>query len=170
MNNLDKNVNDVIEDLKLKIDSINLAAADAEGDTKIKVNEIKDKAISTLNVASQKVIEAYKSIADSEEVIDCINIVKNKSKVLYDKTIVKINEIKMTKAYQDTSKFVDKTLDQVKSETSAFISSAKDNIDDFFVKEELSNTIDKAKTKTVDMAQKGVDILKQWLKPGDDNK
>lgn len=170
MVNLEKNVNEVVEDLKTKIDGINEAAEDVEGDAKVKVNEIKDKAVSVLDAASEKVVETYKSITDSEEVKNCIDVVKSKSKKLYDRTIAKIDEIKKSKAYQDAGNFVNKTVDQVKSETGAFIYNTKENIDDFFAKEEVKNNIDKAKLKTVGIAEKGLEILKQWLKPGEDRK
>ena len=75
MANIDKNVNEVIEDLKNKIDSINEAAEGSEND--IKINEIKNNAIGIFNAAIDKVIEASKRISDSQEVNKCIDLVSN---------------------------------------------------------------------------------------------
>lgn len=170
MADIEKDVNEVVEDLKKKIDDINHAAENSDDDVKLKVNEIKDKAIDVLTMASNKVIDITKNVTDSQEVQNGINVVKARSKQLYENALKKIAEIKESKTYKDTSDYVNKTVDQVKNETNAFITSAKDSIDEFFEKQEVKDTIDKAKIKTIDIAGKALEVLKQWLKPEEEKK
>ena len=170
MTDMKKEVNEVVEDLKTKIDNITAAAEDADDESKDKVQEIRDKAIRVLTTASDKIVDTYKTFSNSEEVEKSIDIVRIKSKELYDNALKKIDEVKKSQAYNDTLDYVKKTANQVKDETKDFVEGTKNNIDEFLAKHEVKESIDKAKIKTVDLAEKALDTLKQWLKPEDENK
>lgn len=170
MANIQDNVNEVVRDLRNKIDSITAVANDAEDDSnRDKIEEIKNMAIRVLSNASDKVLETYQSLSNPEEVEKGISIVKVKSKELYDNAIKKIGEVKNSKAYNDTIDYVKKTADQVVGETKDFIEGTKNNIDEFFEKPEVKKSIDNAKLKTVNVAEKALATLKQWLKPEDED-
>lgn len=170
MADMKNDVNEVVQDLKQKIDRITSAAQDVDEDSKLKVEEIKNKAISVLNSASDKIVDAYKNISNTEEFENSLNVVKTKSKELYDNALKKIDEVKKSQTYSDTVDYVKKTANQVKNETFDFFEGTKNNIDEFFTKPEVKESIDKAKLKTVDVAEKALDTLKQWLKPEEDKK
>lgn len=168
MADMKNDVNEVVQDLKEKIDRITSAAQDVDEESKLKVEEIKNKAISVLSSASDKIVDAYKSISSTEDFENSLNIVKTRSKELYDDALRKIDEVKKSQTYNDTVDYVKKTASQVKNDTVDFIEGTKNNIDEFFTKPEVKESIDKAKLKTVDIAEKALDTLKQWLKPEDD--
>lgn len=170
MPNNKNQVDELVADLKQKIDNITAAADDVDEESRIKVEEIKNTAIKILSSASDKIVDCYKNISDSEEFEKSLDVVKNKSKELYDNALKKISEVKKSQTYSDTMDYVRKTANQVKGETIDFLEGTKNNIDEFFAKPAVKESIDKAKVKTVDVAEKALDTLKQWLKPEVDKK
>lgn len=93
MADIETNVNELVEDLKNKINDINLAVNSVVGEDRTKAIEIRDKAVSVLVQASGKIVETAKTFADSEEVNKGVEIVKTKSKELYDNAMNRITEI-----------------------------------------------------------------------------
>lgn len=161
-------VNEVVEDLKQKIDSITAVADDVDDESRAKVEEIKNRAIKVLSNASDKILDTYKNVSNSDEVEKSIKVVKDKSKELYENALIKIDEVKRSQTYSNTMDYVRRTAGQVKGETIDFFEGTKNNIDEFLAKPAVKDSIDKAKLKTVDVAEKALDTLKQWLKPEED--
>lgn len=161
-------VNEVVEDLKQKIDSITAVADDVDDESRAKVEEIKNRAIKVLSNASDKILDTYKNVSNSDEVEKSIKVVKDKSKELYENALKKIDEVKRSQTYSNTMDYVRRTAGQVKGETIDFFEGTKNNIDEFLAKPAVKDSIDKAKLKTVDVAEKALDTLKQWLKPEED--
>ena len=161
-------VNEVVEDLKQKIDSITAVADDVDDESRAKVEEIKNRAIKVLSSASDKILDTYKNVSNSDEVEKSIKVVKDKSKELYENALKKIDEVKRSQTYSNTMDYVRRTAGQVKGETIDFFEGTKNNIDEFLAKPAVKDSIDKAKLKTVDVAEKALDTLKQWLKPEED--
>lgn len=161
MADIEKSVKEVIEDLNKKIEDLTNVGDGTDAETLAKVNEVKEKAISVLNLASKKVVDTAKDIADSEEVEKGIEIVKVKSKDLYDKAMIRINEIIGKENVDNIKEDINDVADGVKD----IAQNVKSDINDFFEKEEVKNAINNAKDTTVDIAEKALDTLRAWLKP-----
>lgn len=143
------NVDAIINDLKSKIDEISKAGEGATGDALVKINDVKAKAIDVLTQVSNKVIETANDIADDEEIEKIVSVVTSKSKQLYDNALNKIDELTKPENVDKAKKVVN---------------DVKKDINDFFEREEVKNTIESAKEVTVDIAEKALDTLKDWLK------
>lgn len=143
------NVDGIINDLKSKIDEISKAGEGATGDALVKINDVKTKAIDVLTQVSNKVIETANDIADDEEIEKIVSVVTSKSKQLYDNALNKIDELTKPENVEKAKKVVN---------------DVKKDINDFFEREEVKNTIESAKEVTVDIAEKALDTLKDWLK------
>lgn len=143
------NVDAIINDLKSKIDEISKAGEGATGDALVKINDVKTKAIDVLTQVSNKVIETANDITDDEEIEKIVSVVTSKSKQLYDNALNKIDELTKPENVEKTKKVVN---------------DVKKDINDFFEREEVKNTIESAKEVTVDIAEKALDTLKDWLK------
>lgn len=149
MADIERNINDIVEDLRTKIDELSNAGIQASGETLTKVNDIKRKAIDVLNQASLKVKEVANSTADSQDIEKSIEIVKEKSKLLYDNALEKISELinpKVTIQVNETAKNI------------------KKEINDFFEKEESKFEQEEAKIADVNIEEKAIETLKSWLK------
>ena len=76
-----------------------------------------------------------------------------------EETIKKLNEIKDSEALK-------KGFEEIKQSSTQ----VKENIDEFMNSEEVKQTIEKAKTGTIDVAEKALDTLKSWLSPEGEDK
>lgn len=156
MADMQKDVQEVVEDLKKRIEDITNAGKALDSESMSKINDIKKKAISVLTQASNKIVETANSFPDPKDMQRAIEIVNIKSRELYDNCLRKINEISNSQVVNDA-----------KSEAKEIIKSAKDDISEFFEKEEVKNAINSAKTETVIIAEKALETLKNWLKTED---
>lgn len=147
-----KNVDEILEDLKNKIDELTKAGEGASGEALARINEVKAKSINVLNQVSNKVIETANNVTDIDEIDSVVEMVSNKSKQLYENALTKINELINPETVDDAKKLV---------------KDVKKDINDFFEREEVKNTIESAKEATVEIADKALDTLKEWLKPED---
>ena len=117
--------------------------------------------------------------------------VKEKSKQVYDFSIKKIDELKanedVKRGLSEAGDFVKdvarKTGDMAKEvydkamenedvkkfadKTGEVLTDARKGVEDFMNKPETKEAIDKAKDTTIDLAEKAVQALKDWLKPED---
>lgn len=148
-----KNVDEILEDLKNKIDELTKAGEGASGEALARINEVKAKSINVLNQVSNKVIETANNVNDIDELDNVVEMVSNKSKRLYENALTKINELINPETVDDAKKLV---------------KDVKKDINDFFEREEVKNTIESAKEATVEIADKALDTLKEWLKPEDE--
>lgn len=162
-NNENKNVvEEIVDDLKEKAEGIDKAI---EGTTNTKITEIKNKTIEALNMASKKVIEVANEMADSEEIAKSADYIKNKAKELYENALQKIEEIKKDEQVNNAINTAGEYLNEAskKIEESEVYQNVKETIDNFTNKPEVKETIDKARYGTVDLAEKALETLKQWL-------
>lgn len=189
----EEKVNETVEEMKEKIDEISSEANKVSGKYAEKAKELSDKATDVLKQASNKLQEVIKDVQDPEEVQKVIEFVKSKSKTVYDASMKKLNEFLNSKQVQtlkeDGTKLVkdaaDKTTEVLKDaydkamenpnvkdfadNVNKVYTSAKNSVNDFLEKPEVQEKIDKAKDVTIDVAEKAVAALKEWLKP-DENK
>lgn len=147
-----KNVDEILEDLKNKIDELTKAGEGASGEALVRINEVKAKSINVLNQVSNKVIETANNVTDIDEIDSVVEMVSNKSKQLYENALTKINGLINPETVDDAKKLV---------------KDVKKDINDFFEREEVKNTIESAKEATVEITDKALDTLKEWLKPED---
>ena len=75
---------------------------------------------------------------------------------MYENAISKINEVLDSDSVMEA-----------KQEVKELVKNTKTDIEEFFEKEEVKTIVDKAKTKTVNLADKALNTLKEWLKPED---
>ena len=156
MSDIEKSVNEIVEDLKKKIDDISKAGNGADEESLRRINDIKQKAISVLNQASNKVMETAKNLSDSEEVQKGIEIVKVKSKELYDNALSRINELSSSNIFEEVKQDVEEVIEEVKKDVGEIIE-----------KEEVKEVVDTVKEKASELSEKAYSTLKDWLKPED---
>lgn len=150
MADINNSVSQVVEDLKKKIDELNILGEDADVANLAKINDIKQKAIKVLLQVSNKIVDTAKNITDEDELNKSIEIVKVRSKELYDNAVCKINEIISAPIIEETSDIVD---------------DVRSDIDKFFEQEEIKNAANDVKEASEKIADKAVSALKEWLKP-----
>lgn len=182
-------VNETVEKMKAKIDEISNEANKIDGENSVKAEEIKEKAVSVLNEASEKLQKTWNTITDKEELNKTVDFVTEKTKEIYEASIkgidafIKSEEVK--KAVDGAQDFIkdagekigdfakdtyDKAMENpdIKGVVDGVVKAAnevKEDVDDFFERPEVKEKVDLAKDKTIEIAEKAVDALKKWLKP-----
>ena len=177
MNNtdLEKSVKLVVEDLKKKIDDMEEAAANADS---TKAVEIKDKALEVLTRVSNKFVQTANEVRNSKEFNDGVTFVLTRSKDLYDSTMKKIEEVSKKPEVAETIKkaneAIGNTINEIKNSTviedakkdlGTLFDSVKKNVDDFTSREDVRAKVDETKKATIEIAEKGLAIIKDWLSP-----
>ena len=177
MNNtdLEKSVKLVIEDLKKKIDDMEEAAANADS---TKAVEIKDKAVEVLTRVSNKFVQTANEVRNSKEFNDGVTFVLTRSKDLYDSTMKKIEEVsknpEVTETIRKANEVVENTIYEIKNSTviedakkdlGTLFDNVKKNVDDFTSREDVKAKVDETKKATIEIAEKGLAIIKDWLSP-----
>lgn len=167
-NEVKNQVEEVVEDLKTKVNDLDVACKDVDNQT---VKEIHNKTIATLNLAIERITTAANEMINSEEVQKGVEFVKVKSKDLYENALKKIEEIKdneeLNKAFEKAEDLVAnaaKTVGETVEKTEVF-QNAKQQVDNFMNKKEVKDAINNAKKGTVNIAEKALDTLKEWLDP-----
>lgn len=186
---MEKTINETVEQMKAKIDELSREASKVEGEYHDRAKELSDKAIDVLKQASDKLEEAWATVTDPEEIKKAVDFVSVKSKEVYETSMKKINEFinsdDVKKAADSTEKFLkdatEKASQAIKEAygkamenpdvkgfadgVSKAYNEAKKGVNDFLEKPEVKEGIDKAKDVTVDYAEKAVAALRDWLKP-----
>lgn len=191
---MEKTINETVEQMKAKIDEISNEANKVEGENSEKAREISDKAADVLKQASDKLEEIWANITDPDEIKKAVDFVTTKSKEVYDTSMGKIKGFVesdgVKKAASDTETFLKDSADKATQAIKGAYDKAMENpevkefaegitkayndaikgINDFFEKPEIKDGIDKAKDVTIDYAEKAVAALKEWLKPEEEKK
>ena len=174
--------------MKKKIEEISRNADKVEGDLAAKAQEVKEKSVDVLNKAIVKVKGMYDSAASKEEIAKTLTFVKGKAKDLSESATkafesFKENE-KTKKALSGANEAINKVADKVTTVYNDAVDSLKNNeqlkdlggkvsegygnvkkgVEDILNKPEVKETFDKVKDTTVDIADKAVAALKDWLK------
>lgn len=158
--NIEKTVRAVIDDLRRKIEQINLEADKCGAPVKEEAFRIRDKAVNALNGVIAKVGRSISIQEDPEEVYRSLSTVIEKSKTLYNNAIGKIRKLNGTKKVAKPATFTDD------------IESGMENIFDGvegaggFVGETSPKEIYNISELSADsMDTQAVSILKSWLSP-----
>ena len=185
--NMDEKIEETVQEMKAKIDEITRKSEEInDNDLAAKANQIKDRAINVLNDVTKKLSTTATDLKESDDFKKVLEFVKTKSKELSDATLKKINELKedqrIKEGFDNTFNFVKEksnkltegikenekvkgVIDDVTEKGGKLIDSVKVSVDDLLNKTELDEKIVEVKNKTVDIAEKAVQALKEWLKP-----
>ncbi|MDO4197750.1 MAG: hypothetical protein Q4D13_02015 [Erysipelotrichaceae bacterium] len=179
-NDIENSVRLVVEDLKKKIDDMEEAANSANSNQAV---EIKDKAVEVLKRVSGKFVDTARDVRNSKEFNDGMEFVLNKSKELYETTMKKIEEVsekaEVKETFSNITESIDNAVNEIKNtpvveeagkNISSLFEEVKKNVEEIQNSEEVKQKIDNAKKVTVEVAEKGLDILKEWLSPEGENK
>ena len=112
---VETSVDELVEDLKAKIDEITKIGQAFDGQEKQRANEIVEKAVAILTNASNKVVETAKKFPESPEVLKGVEIVKAKSKDLYDNALAKLEEIKKSDLVENATESIKNTVEQIQN-------------------------------------------------------
>jgi uncharacterized phage infection (PIP) family protein YhgE len=156
---IEESVRDVIEDLKVKIETLSQNCEDSDESVSEKLDVIKEKAVKVFNDAAVKLNAAVKQVSDEKELEQAIATVREKSKEFYDNAMERISEVK---------KQAVKKIDS--AEKTDLVEDVKKGVSDFMNREDVRETVDKAKAGAVDIAERTLDILKGWLLPDGEDK
>lgn len=147
-NNIIRITNEVIDDLKSKIEYITILADSVSEGSKPAANEIRNKAIAILTKAGNKVLEESKNIKDVQEYQNGLKKVSDKAKGLYDEVFARI---KLLRGEVDIDGMVEHIENNVVS-----INNKKTIVDD----NDIVDNSDIGKKTIAALA----DILKRWVK------
>ena len=189
--NIEEQIDETVEEMWKKIEEISQNADKVEGDFASKAQEIKTKAVDVLNNVVVKLKGLYNNVNDNEDVKKTLAFVKSKAKDLYDSALKSINDFmnqeKVKDSLSNANEFASKVVDKVsdvyndaveaakKNETikniSEKVSAGYENVvkstKEFLEKPEVQDRIDKVKDGTIDIAEKAVEALRNWLRPED---
>ena len=176
---LEESVKEVVEDLKKKIDTLTAISEGADDEIAEKVLFIRDKAIGVFNDVSAKLNQMGEQLSDKDEFDQALDTIKARSKVLYENAMDRICELKKEMRPQEEEKAEeeieeeaaenaeDKTdfVEEVKKSVENIVEDAGNKINEFVNREDVKETVDKAKAGAVEIAEKTLEILKGWLMP-----
>ena len=166
MNDFDKNVDEVITDLKQKIDNLlNAGNSEVNAETFVKISDIRKRAINVLKQALEKIVLINDEFADPNEISEGINVVKERSKELYETALARIQELEKIGAVEDMKEDIDDAAEDFFEDTTELVDNARKEIDDFFANENVEKVIDKVVEEKSAVVSKTVSVLKDWLKP-----
>ena len=177
---LEESVKEVVEDLKKKIDTLTAISEGADDEIAEKVLFIRDKAITVFNDVSEKLNQMGEQLTDKDEFDQAVNTIKARSKVLYENAMDRICELKKEmrpqeeeekpeeeikeEAVEETEEKTD-FVEEVKKSVENIVEDAGNRINEFVNREDVRETVVKAKVGAVDIAEKTLEILKGWLMP-----
>lgn len=187
---IENEIKKLTDQLGKQIENLKNKASETVEDERVQkvLSTIEEKTTEFLSEIKEKVTDLWDYYTDPEEVARIVENIKVLSKNVYDTSLAKIDEIKKNKDVQNAlasaetflKKTYDKTADVAKDtfdkamenddiknafdNAVAAYNNVKDVVTDYFEKPEVQNNIEKAKDITIDVAEKGVDALKKWLK------
>lgn len=179
MENLELEINETVKEMQDKIDEINESAEELNGTPGAeKANAIRDKAVEIITKACEKLLEMAKTVKDSDELAKGIELVKSKTKDLTEATLEKLNEIKNNPEVLEALEAVSNKAKEIYGEVrenekvkvgvkvaNNIYDDVRGNVTEYMSRPDVQEKVDKAKDTTIDIAEKAVDALRNWLKP-----
>lgn len=174
MTKFDETIQEMEDDVKNLEDEVKSSVEELNIVDKEKATALVEKTKAAINATIEKVKDIIDDVKDDDKLDDFLDKVKAKSKEAVDFTKEKINELKRVEnePKYDLGKIADEItgeFDKIKEteafkKTTDFLKEIGNNINDFFEKPEVKDTITKVKVGAVDIAEKGVEGLKKILK------
>ena len=163
---MESQVKELEDDLAEKVEKL-----DEEGKEKAKA--LVEKTEEAIRSSIEKVKGIINDVQEDEKLDEFLDKVKAKSMEAVDFTKGKIAELtkkpEEKKTLEDLGNDIMAEFDKIKEsdafkKTADFLSDIGTKVNEFFEKPEVKNAINKAKTTTVNIAEKGVENLKKALK------
>lgn len=163
---MESQVKELEDDLAEKVEKL-----DEEGKEKAKA--LVEKTEEAIRSSIEKVKGIINDVQEDEKLDEFLDKVKAKSMEAVDFTKGKIAELTKKpedkKTLEDLGNDIMAEFDKIKEsdafkKTADFLSDIGDKVNEFFEKPEVKAAINKAKTTTVSIAEKGVENLKKALK------
>ena len=186
---IEEQIDETVEEMKKKIEEISKNADKVEGSLSGKAQEVKEKSVDVLNKAIEKVKGMYNSAASSEELTKTLNFVKGKARDLSESASKAFESLKESepakKTVEGAKEAAGKVADKVTAVYNDAVDSIKNNeqlkdlgdkvsagygnvvkgVEEILNKPEVKEGFGKVKDTTVDIAEKAVAALRDWLKP-----
>ncbi len=162
---MESQVQELEKDLAAKVDNL-----DDEGKQKAKA--LVEKTEQAIKSTIDKVKNVIADVQEDEKLDEFLDKVKAKSMEAVEFTKVKVSELTNNKEKDNTLEKLGNDImnefEKVKDsdalkKTADFLSDIQNKINEFFEKPEVKQAIEKAKTTTVNIAEKGVEGLKKAL-------
>ncbi len=163
---MESQVKELEDDLAGEIDRL-----DEEGKEKAKA--LVERTEEAIRSSIEKVRTVITNVKEDEKLDEFLDKVKAKSMEAVDFTREKVQELtkkkeEPEKTLDDASNDIMSVFDNIKEsealkKTAEFLSDINRKINEFFERPEVKEAIDKAKIKTVNIAEKGVEGLKKVL-------
>ncbi len=163
---MESQVKELEDDLAGEIDKL-----DEEGKEKAKA--LVERTEEAIKSSIEKVRTVIINVKEDEKLDEFLDKVKAKSMEAVDFTREKVQELtkkkeEPEKTLDDASNDIMNVFDNIKEsealkKTAEFLSEINKKINEFFERPEVKEAIDKAKIKTVNIAEKGVEGLKKVL-------
>jgi len=164
---MESQVKELEDDLAEKVEKL-----DDEG--KVKAKALVEKTEEAIRSSIEKVKGIINDVQEDEKLDEFLDKVKAKSMEAVDFTKGKIAELtrkpdEKGRTLEDLGNDIMAEFDKIKEsdtfkKTADFLSDIGDKVTEFFEKPEVKAAINKAKTTTVSIAEKGVENLKKALK------
>lgn len=169
-------IQETINEMKACVEQLEEACkektANLDDETKAKASAIVERTKEAINTSIEKVSSVIDDVRDDEKLNEFLDKVKAKSMEAVEYTKSKVDAL----TNQESKKSLDDLHDEIMSEfdkikdtdtvkkTAEVLKDIESKINEFFEKPEVVSAINKAKTTTVNIAEKGVDGLKKALK------
>lgn len=150
---IERSTDEVIADLRRKIDDITDAARSQDHRIKDRLNETRDEALWILCSAIAAIERHARDQQNEDELVKGLILAKLRSDELYEDTLRKIREIKDPQTAEDSNGKERKLTEN---------SNSNDGPKETVI---VKKAVRKAKTGTDDMTEKALDTLKDWLLP-----
>lgn len=160
-NSIEVLINELIDDLKLKIENISRIAQSDDLNIQNRLLEIRNKVINVLFAASDKLNDACGNYDDIEDLYKSIEIVKNKSNSLYDEAVKRILDLK-----GDEKAPVKEEEIKISEEVVIEKPSMQENNEVY--EEKIEDHVEQIDTVDEKVSEIALDTLKGWLLPKGD--
>ena len=146
-------------------------------ESKAKAQELVAKTEDAIKSSIEKVKGIINDVQEDEKLDEFLDKVKAKSMEAVDFTKGKIAELAdktdSNSKLEDLGNEISAEFDKIKEndtfkKTAEFLNDISVKVNDYFNKPEVKDTINKAKTTTINIAEKGVENLKKALEPKDE--
>ena len=146
------------DDLNEKISELDSAVSYADEKVREKAILIKDRAISVLNNVKEKSADLNEVITDEVELYTAVETIRAKADSLYNEAMQKIRDLQVDVA--------DAVSDETKDDIEELIDDSKETYQDFGSRESIK-TEKKVEVARSEVTEKALEVLKDWLKPGE---
>lgn len=147
MSDISNKIDEALVDLQSKLDSLLKYAEDADSQYIVEIHDVKQKAANVLIQVTNRVKQTSEETKDEDEIQNVLDIVKLRSKELYENAIKKIDKIQSNK-------------DGTENNEDENVVSFNTKSDD--VKAENKNDV---KFASQDITSAALYTLRSWLKP-----